>query len=439
MNKFEKDIEQIMPTFCAIPFVSMVVNTDATVQPCCLMQRNTHRLKDANGKVLTINEKLSDSWNSNEMKFIRTEMVSGNKLVGCNVCYLQESSGRTSNRQYANSEWSNKLGDKHMFELVDKAVLTGGELDYSLAYLDLRLGNLCNLKCRMCSPFNSSQIAKEHIELEKKDPEYKAVWAKSFGFFDKRINEVQSWFERDFLWDQIINLIPSLKKVYMTGGEPTLIQNNFKFMEECIRKGRRDIILFFNTNCTNVNKKFTSLIGQFGRVNINASIDGVGSVNDYIRSPSHWEQINGNVETLAQMPNVHLGITPTVQVYNVFNLVDTLKWVDQLNSKYKKSIFVDFLINVHPVHLSVTILPDSIRNKVANDLIEYKNTYLNSRSPELTVNSVNGIIGLLQKPRAADWQEQLSRFKTYTHSLDVERGQSLRSISAELADLINEE
>jgi MoaA/NifB/PqqE/SkfB family radical SAM enzyme len=439
MNKFEKDIEQIMPTFCAIPFVSMVVNTDATVQPCCMMQRNTHRLKDDNGKVLTINEKLSDSWNSNEMKFIRTEMVSGNKLVGCKVCYLQESSGRTSNRQYANSEWSNKLGSKHMFDLIDKAVLNGGELDYSLAYLDLRLGNLCNLKCRMCSPFNSSQIAKEHVELEKKDDAYKVVWAKTFGRFDSRINDVQSWFERDFLWDQIIDLIPSLKKVYMTGGEPTLIQNNFKFMDECIRKGRRDIILFFNTNCTNVNKKFTSLIGQFGRVNINASVDGVGPVNDYIRSPSHWEQISANVETLAQMPNVHLGLTPTVQVYNVFNLVDTLKWVDTLNIKYKKNIFVDFLINVHPSHLSVTILPDNIRHKVANDLIEYKNTYLTSSSPELTINSVNGIIGLLQKPRASDWQEQLARFKTYTHSLDVERGQSLRSISVELADLVNEE
>jgi sulfatase maturation enzyme AslB (radical SAM superfamily) len=326
-----------------------------------------------------------------------------------------------------------------MFDLIDKAVLNGGELDYSLAYLDLRLGNLCNLKCRMCSPFNSSQIAKEHMELEKKDEAYKVVWAKTFGRFDSRINDVQSWFERDFLWDQIIDLIPSLKKVYMTGGEPTLIQNNFKFMNECIRKGRRDIILFFNTNCTNVNKKFTSLIGQFGRVNINASVDGVGAVNDYIRSPSHWEQISANVETLAQMPNVHLGLTPTVQVYNVFNLVDTLKWVDTLNTKYRKNIFVDFLINVHPSHLSVTILPDDIRRKVANDLIEYKNTHLTSSSPELTVNSVNGIIGLLQKPRAADWQEQLARFKIYTHSLDVERSQSLRSISAELADLINEE
>jgi sulfatase maturation enzyme AslB (radical SAM superfamily) len=439
MNKFEKDIEHTMPTFCAIPFVSMVVNTDATIQPCCMMKRTTHKLKGANGNVLTINDKLADAWNSNEMKFIRTEMVSGNKLEGCNVCYLQENSGRTSNRQYANSEWSNKLGNKHMFDLIDQSMLSGGELDYSLAYLDLRLGNLCNLKCRMCSPFNSSQIAKEHVELEKKDAKYKKVWAQTFGTFNPRINEVQSWFERDFLWDQIIDLIPSLKKVYMTGGEPTLIQNNFKFMEECIRQGRKDVVMFFNTNCTNVNKKFTNLIGQFNRVNINASIDGTEMVNDYIRSPSHWEQISTNVETLAQMSNVTLGITPTVQVYNIFNLVDTLKWVDKLNAKYKKNIFVDFLINVHPTHLSVGILPDPIRNRVADDLIEYKNTYLNSNSPALTINSVNGIIGLLQRPRAADWQEQLSRFKTYTHSLDVEREQSIRSISTELADLINEE
>lgn len=438
MNNFDKDIDQIMPTFCAIPFVSMVVNTDATIQPCCLMKRNTHRLKTDKGENITINNRLSDAWNSQEMKRIRTAMVSGQSLEGCSVCYLQESSGRTSNRQFSNAEWSSRLGEKQMYKLIDKAVLSGGELDYSIAYLDLRLGNLCNLKCRMCSPFNSSQIAKEHKELEQKDPKYKVVWAKSFGRFDERIMDVQSWFDGNLLWDQIIDLIPSLKKVYMTGGEPTLIQNNFKFMDECIRRGRKDIVLFFNTNCTNVNKKFTNLIGQFGRVNINASIDGVGAVNDYIRSPSHWEQISANVETLAQMPNVHLGITPTVQVYNVFNLVDTLKWVDSLNERYRKNIFVDFLINVHPLHLSVSILPDDIRYRVANDLIAYRDQFLNSRSPELTVNSVNGIIGLLQKPRMDNWQEQVRRFRDYTNSLDAERGQDIKTISLELAELMNE-
>jgi sulfatase maturation enzyme AslB (radical SAM superfamily) len=438
MNKFTKDIDQIMPTFCAIPFVSMVVNTDATIQPCCIMTGKLHRLKKSDGTVITIKDKLLDAWNSNEMKMIRNSMVSGKSVEGCKVCYVQESSGRTSNRQYANAEWGNQLGDNHMYKLIDKAVLTGGELNYSIAYLDLRLGNLCNLKCRMCSPFNSSQILKEHVELEKKDENYKIVWAKTFGKLDPRIAELQEWFDQDLLWDQIIELIPDLKKVYMTGGEPTLIQNNFKFMEECIRQGRRDIILFFNTNCTNVNKKFTNLIGQFGRVNINASVDGTEMVNDYIRAPSRWEQISANVETLAQMPNVHLGVTPTVQVYNIFNLVDILKWVDGLNTKYRTGIFVDFLINLHPTHLCVSILPDDIRNRVAQDLIDYKNAHFTSRTPELTVNSVNGIIGLLQKPRVADWQEQMTRFKDYTHSLDVERDQSLRSISAELADLINE-
>ena len=244
--------------------------------------------------------------------------------------------------------------------------------------------------------------------------------------------------DKDILWDQVIDMIPNLKKVYMTGGEPTLIENNFKFMQACIDKGRKDIVLFFNTNCTNVNKKFTNLISQFDRVNINASIDGVNEVNDYIRSPSKWSQISRNVETLAQMPNVVLGVTPTVQTYNVFNLIDTLNWVDSLNKKYNKNIFVDFLINVHPKHLAVDILPDNIRQQVASELLEYKANNFNRVTPELTVNSTNGIIGLLQKDRATDWQLQLGKFKTYTHSLDVERSQSLRSISTELADLINE-
>ena len=80
MTKFQKDIDQVMPTFCAIPFVSLVVNTDATIQPCCLMRRGTHKLKSDQGVQLTIKDKLSDAWNSQEMKQIRTAMVSGKPL-----------------------------------------------------------------------------------------------------------------------------------------------------------------------------------------------------------------------------------------------------------------------------------------------------------------------------------------------------------------------
>jgi hypothetical protein len=139
------------------------------------------------------------------------------------------------------------------------------------------------------------------------------------------------------------------------------------------------------------------------------------------------------------MSNVHLGITPTVQTYNVFDLVNILNWVDELNLKYRKHIFVDFLINVHPEFLKVDVITDDMMKQAADQLIEYRNTKLNKRSPELTINSVEGIIGLLtNNRRTKDWEEQLNRLKSYTNSLDRERGQDLVSVNPTLAKLINE-
>jgi MoaA/NifB/PqqE/SkfB family radical SAM enzyme len=439
MQIFEKEVDELMPTFCTIPFVSMMVNTDSTMRPCCVMKRGQSNLIKDDGTPATIKDSFKEVWNSSTMKNIRLEMISGKKISGCDVCYLQEESGRKSNRQHANVEWSNNLGTDYIYKLIDQAVLRNGALDYSIAYLDLRLGNLCNLKCRMCSPYNSSQIVKEHQHLEKTNKEYQVMYDSTFGKFNPEFLKTQPLFEQDILWDQVIDLIPNLKKVYMTGGEPTLIENNFRFMEECIKQNRKDITLFFNTNCTNVNKKFTELISQFDRVCINASVDGVGLMNDYIRAPSKWSQISINIERLAQMPNVHLGITPTVQVYNAFDLVNILNWVDELNIKYNKHIFVDFLINIFPEFLKVNVMTEDMMKQALDQLVEYKNTKLHKRSPELTVNSIEGIIGLLNNNKRPDnWSEQLKKLKIYTNSLDKERVQDINLINSDLARLINE-
>ena len=435
MQNYIKNLDEALPTFCATPFVSIMVNTDATVRYCCMVKGALNKIKKPDGTVYTINEPfIKEAWNSKDMQDIRMAMVSGQQVEGCSTCYLQEASGRISNRQHSNQEWAGRLGTAKIDKLIDDAIINNGVLENNIAYLDLRLGNLCNLKCRMCNPYNSTQIAKEHIELEKKDSAYKVVWANTFGKFNEKIMDVQEWFDQDMLWDQVIGLIPSLHKVYMTGGEPTLIENNFRFMQACIDQGRTDIVLFFNTNCTNINKKFLSLISQFKQVNINASMDGVGVVNEYIRAPSKWSQISANIEKLAQMPNVVLGVTPTVQVYNVFNLVDTLQWVDSLNDKYNSNVFVDFLINVHPHQLAVGILPDDIRKDAADSLIAYNTT----GKHQLTANSITGIIGLLQRPRAEDWQYQQKELKVYTLSLDKERDQNISDVDTRIAEFINE-
>ena len=431
MNNFLKDLDNQTPTFCATPFVSMMVNTDTTIRYCCMVKGALNKVKKPDGTPYHIRDNFSEAWNSKDMRDIRMAMVSGQHVEGCSTCYLQEASGRISNRQYSNQEWTNRLGKDSIKKTIDEAIVNNGVLKYNVAYLDLRLGNLCNLKCRMCNPYNSSQIAKEHIELDQTDPKYKAVWAKTFGKFNSKIMEVQEWFDQDILWNQVIDLIPSLHKVYMTGGEPTLISNNFRFMEACIEQGRTDIVLFFNTNCTNINKRFLELIKQFETVYVNASVDGTGIVNEYIRTPSKWTQIKENVETLSKMPNVVLGITPTVQVYNIFNLTDMLDWAQSLDN-----VFVDFLINVHPFHLAVNILPDDIRHDVAKKLQEYVDKFSPS-TPAHTKNSTVGIIGLLQQPRNEDWLEQLQRLKDYTLSLDRARSQDINQLDSRLAEIIN--
>jgi len=289
----------------------------------------------------------------------------------------------------------------------------------------------------MCNPWNSSQIFKEHLDIAETDTSYTDVWKKTFGTFPVNVMEDQQWFDHDIMWDQVISLIPHLKKVYMTGGEPTLIKNNFRFMKSCIEQGRKDIVLFFNTNCTNINKNFLELISQFDTVSINASLDGVGIVNEYIRSPSDWGQISSNIEKLAQLPNVHLGITPTVQIYNVFDIVNIIKWVEHLITKFNKDIFIDFLVNVHPHHLNVNILSDDMREEALNDIVDYLDEGMNTDN-QMTINSLNGILGLLEQPRSTNWEEELKRFKTFTLSLDQHREQTLRDLDPRLARLIDD-
>jgi sulfatase maturation enzyme AslB (radical SAM superfamily) len=431
-------MKPISNTFCAIPFVSMMVNTDTTVRYCCMVKGSANKLKKEDGKFFTIQDQFVEhAWNGKDMRDIRTAMIQGNRVEGCSTCYLQEEAGRESNRVHANNEWAWRLGDEELEQRVRYAKINGGVVNKDIVYLDLRLGNLCNLKCRMCNPWNSSQIAKEHKDIVIADSDYSKVWAKTFGKFPEAVMKNQEWFESDLLWDQVIKLIPELKKVYMTGGEPTLIDHNFKFMQECIDQGRKDILLFFNTNCTNVNQKFTDLVSQFDEININASLDGIGVINEYVRPPSKWSQLEVNVEKLAALPNIKLGVTPTVQVYNVFNLVETLTWVDELNKKYKKKIFVDLLINIHPHQLNVNILPDSLRAEALKMLTDYRDKKMPWNVHDLTKNSVNGIIGLLQQPRAEDWAEQLARLQVYTKSLDTARKQDYKVLDSRIVNFIN--
>tara|TARA_B100000902_G_C27236399_1_gene877673 strand:- start:145 stop:1467 length:1323 start_codon:yes stop_codon:yes gene_type:complete len=415
-------------TFCAMPFVGVNVTSGGNMRYCCFAED----ILEQDGFPLSINEAtLKEGWNSTTIKEARKKMMDGEEVPGCARCTKEEDFTNYGPRISMTSEWLNRIGRAELVKLFSEAKRNDYVLADNPVYLDLRLGNLCNLKCRMCNPWNSSQIDKENKVLWNKDKRYREVFIEEYGGQAQGLEDQQDWFEADILWDDILDFIPSLKKVYFTGGEPTMIKGNFRFLEECIKQGRTDIVPFFNTNLTNRNKNFTKLISQFDQVDINGSLDGFGEMNDYIRPPAKWSAVSKNFEKYASFKNIHLGISPVFQVYNIFNSGDLIKYIEDLKTKYKRNIHIDFLLNTHPVILKAEILPYSIREKAQNKLYKYFKTLDHTTLDNMTKTSTEKILNYLTESKEHN-DEKVFSFINYTKSLDKHRNQSMKSSCPEL-------
>jgi MoaA/NifB/PqqE/SkfB family radical SAM enzyme len=369
-------------------------------------------------------------------------MIDGKKLPNCQGCYKSEELGKTSTRQLMNTEWHRKLGSRGIRQRVMEALKNDYELpDSKPIYLDLRLGNLCNLKCRMCNPYNSTAIVKEHFDLIDSDFLYRMIYLRTYGDTADFLKKMPNWYESDFFWDQIIELIPNLKKVYLTGGEPTLIKQNYKFLEKIIEEGLNGKIeLFFSINVTNVTEKFLNLISKFEKVQINCSIDAIGKYNDYIRKNSNWDEVDTNFKKLCKIKNLKLFVTPTVQVYNVLNLIEILYYVENYRNKFEKNIEVDFLFLHYPEFLDITILNEKIKQICYDNLNEYKIKFNETYNTTFfTRDSIDGLMNLLKSERHKKYKFLVPEFFRYTNSLDEKRNEKFIDVFPELKTLLCEE
>ncbi len=428
-------------TFCVVPFVSQTVDTTGTINLCCMARDDVLRDREDNTFHIS-KDKMNEVWNSKHMQIFRKFMIENKKLPNCQGCYKLEELGKTSTRQLMNVEYNEKLGSRGVRQRVIEALKNDYELpDSKPVYLDLRLGNICNLKCRMCNPYNSKAIGSEHSELLEKDFNYRMVYLRAYGNTAEFMKTMTNWYETDHFWDQVIELIPNLKKVYLTGGEPTLIKQNYKFLEKIVEHNlQNDIEIFFSINVTNVTSKFLDLINKFRSVQINCSIDAIGKYNDYIRKNSNWDEVDINFKKLCKIKNLRLFVTPTVQVYNVLKLHEILYYVEDYRNKFKKNIEVDFLFLHHPEFLDITILNKKIKQICYDNLNEYKTKFNATYSTTFfTKDSIDGLMNLLKSGRHKKYKFLIQEFFRYNDSVDKVREESFDDIFPDLDRLMKED
>jgi len=251
-------------------------------------------------KVTTIDQVVN--WKTNaDFAQVREAMLRGDPLPDyCSFCYAYESKGIESYRQFETKEWVSKL-DLKTVEDLDRI-----EHPY---YYEIRLSNKCNIMCRSCKPEHSHLIDREYKKFNIVYPHPQIFKYSSLDYVD------------------IATLNPRVR-VYLTGGEPTIMSEVLNFMEKCITAGRTDFDFTLGTNGVKLSARFLELADQFTNMNFSVSLDGYGPVNDYWRWGSQWDTVIKNTHLLqSRGHNVSINCVPGL--YNVTNLHLLFEFLDQ--------------------------------------------------------------------------------------------------------------
>ncbi len=425
-------------TFCPYPWIHIMTQPSSTINFCCVANG---QIKKDDGSILMLNkgDDISTVWNNNHYRKIRKQMIDGERVDGCQPCYELEDLGIPSYRENYIQDWMgfHREAD-NIRQIVDKSIDNDYVVEEAPQYLDFRLGTLCNRRCRMCQSQNSSAIYKELKDEELYTDEERDFIVKTSHWNDFS-DYTQPWFDDPGFLRTVETWLPSVNRLYFTGGEPTIIQRVYWILEKCVELGiNKNIDLVFNSNMTNIQPRFLDLIGKFKSVLMCLSVDGYSTTNDYIRSGSNWSIVDKHIRDYATSDVVgNLLFSPVVQIYNILTITDLIDYAEQLQKETGRRIDISFLLNNYPKCLDIRNLPQHIRDVAVEKLETWSATSTYFAEDERNKQTVLGLIKALKENYNEDSEHQMQVFKEYTLLLDSKRNQSIKESIPELWELLN--
>jgi pyruvate-formate lyase-activating enzyme len=300
--------------FCVLPWVSIEASPIGTVRPCCLAM---DEIVDNAGNKFKLNQaSFQDIQNSQHMASLRQEFLEGKQPQTCRRCWNEERAGRTSKRMHT----------------LDRLKHMGISEDWTtdakpLMFLDLKLGNICNLKCRICGSWSSSQFATEELNFIIDREEKKT------SFHYQMLRDGAWPRESEQFWAQLDSAMSEVRYIEFTGGEPFMIREHFDLLQRLIDRGHaHQIEIHYNTNGTQYPEEAEEIWQYFKHVEIAFSIDDVGSRFEYQRTNAQWNEVCENILKFRAMRernlNMTLQVCCTINVFNVMYLEDVAQWID---------------------------------------------------------------------------------------------------------------
>ena len=381
-------------TFCVLPWIHLYVGTDGNILPCCQADQ---ALPFGNIEANTVLE----IRNNKQFRELRNSMINNKQHSACKRCYLLESQGAESERIIQNRVWNSIEDFDFNADVVEKNPI----------YFDIRLSNLCNLKCRMCSSYFSSSIQQEEEQ----------IWGIKQASTLTKSRKAESI-------EQILDLLPNVEKLYFAGGEPLMSPEHYRILERVIELNKTDISLNYTTNFTKLQHgkwNVLELWNKFDNVNLLASLDADGDIAEYVRHGTIWKEILKNYQQIKTIKNVKFSIMSTVGFMNVENLIEMqTSWHN--NGFDLNNWFIHALIS--PERLSLGVLNKSHKQRIS-DAIE--------QHIELCPEELAQQWSVIQRyMHNTDHTQHLPELKRLTYITDRHRKENFAEVLPQFVDLI---
>lgn len=390
-------------TFCVVPWISLEATPTGTVRPCCLAE---DELRDDLGHAYRLTETSFEALRDcSDLIALRKQFLEGQRPKTCAKCWAEEAAGRVSKRMHTLTRL------QHIIP-ADSWTTDAKPLQF----LDLKLGNICNLKCRICGSWSSSTAAVEELKFskDKKDSYHYSMlklgaWPRAAGSF----------------WQQLGNDLTDLRYIEFTGGEPFLIEEHFALLKQLIDQDLATRIeLHYNTNGTVYPEEYVNLWSQFKLVEIAVSVDDVGDRFEYQRANAKWEQIVENIErfkTLKQwLPSLRLQFCITVNIFNVYDLEHIAVWTAAQGFDY---VYWNMLHERR--EFSIGSLPVSVK-QIVQDRLE------SSLVDTATRQQFDDIVRFMQNGTSLPIANLLNLIEL----TDLRRGENLKTVAPRWAEIL---
>ncbi len=405
-------------TICPNFFNNVMNDSFGVYKTCCLHVP----LKDNKVVGVPVSEDLNVFWNSEYMKQSRLKALNGEEIKGCEECYRSEKNGGTSLRKDLVEIYED---DDEYNERLKLASENGGHLNKFPSALELRVGNLCNLKCRMCQPQDSDLINKEYKELISIDNSLSTILpVVDFEISDDLTNYIQS----------IKNNASEIKVIRFSGGEPLINKSFYELLDFLIENRFAEGIEFrLNTNLTKMKEDTLEKLSKFKKVTIDFSIDGLESVYEYIRYPMVWDvtktKLNMTHSFMRKYENIKMNANFTVQIYNIFSMFDLVDFF------LSRSMLPILHILQNPSYLNIRNMPDNLKQDVVAKIDETLATIdEKGYMDKFQVEWVSERLRAIKNQMSLDRNEfQIDLFKKFTNALDVKRNQNISIMIPEIA------